>query len=156
MRRVPGAETEYSFRHALIQEAAYASLLHRTRRDIHRAVARIFEETYRDRLDEFAGLIHASTDRDALRARLDEGPFTLYYVMDPSADSLHTGNLIGLVMLRRFQLGGHRPIALAGGASEPTVKSRMRYALERLRAALQDFQEPDEPGRVARGAGQIP
>src|SRR5436190_13773027 len=63
------------------------------------------------------GLIHDSTDRDALAARLAAGPLTLYHGIDPSSDSLHTGNLIGLLILRRFQLAGHRPIALAGGAT---------------------------------------
>jgi tyrosyl-tRNA synthetase len=54
--------------------------------------------------------------------------------MDPSADSLHTGNLIGLVMLRRFQLAGHRPIALAGGATgmvgDPGGRSEERNLLD--------------------------
>ena len=80
------------------------------------------------------GLIHDSTDRDALAARLAEGPVVLYHGMDPSADSLHTGNLIGLVMLRRFQLAGHRPIALAGGATgmigDPGGRSEERNLLD--------------------------
>ncbi|MEM8905342.1 MAG: tyrosine--tRNA ligase, partial [Actinomycetota bacterium] len=79
------------------------------------------------------GLIQDSTDRDALRARLAEGPVTVYYGCDPSADSLHVGNLIGLVVLRRFQLAGHRPIALAGGATgmigDPGGKSAERNLL---------------------------
>src|SRR5260221_8480202 len=83
---------------------------------------------------ERRGLIHDSTDREALAARLDQGPLTLYFGMDPSADSLHTGNLIGLVMLRRFQLAGHRPIALAGGATgmigDPGGRSEERNLLD--------------------------
>ena len=47
-------------------------------------------------------------------ARLAEGPTALYYGCDPTADSLHVGNLIGLLVLRRFAERGHRPIALAG------------------------------------------
>src|SRR6195256_584386 len=80
------------------------------------------------------GLIHDSTDRNALAARLASGPVTLYHGMDPSADSLHTGNLIGLVMLRRFQLAGHLPIALAGGATgmigDPGGRSEERNLLD--------------------------
>ena len=61
-----------------------------------------------DDLDQ-RGLIHDTTDRAALAARLAEGPITLYYGCDPTAPSLHHGNLIGLIMLRRFQDAGHRP-----------------------------------------------
>jgi len=63
------------------------------------------------------GLIHDTTDRAALARRLDQGPIVLYCGFDPTADSLHIGNLIGLLTLRRFQLAGHRPISLAGGAT---------------------------------------
>ncbi|MEY2454891.1 MAG: tyrosyl-tRNA synthetase [Acidimicrobiaceae bacterium] len=80
------------------------------------------------------GLIHDSTDRAALAARLATGPVTLYHGIDPSSDSLHTGNLIGLMMLRRFQLAGHRPIALAGGATgmigDPGGRSEERNLLD--------------------------
>lgn len=80
------------------------------------------------------GLIHDSTDRAALAARLASGPITLYHGVDPSADSLHTGNLIGLMMLRRFQLAGHHPIALAGGATgmigDPGGRSEERNLLD--------------------------
>jgi tyrosyl-tRNA synthetase len=80
------------------------------------------------------GLIHDTTDRGALAGRLEHGPVTLYHGMDPSADSLHTGNLIGLVMLRRFQLAGHHPIALAGGATgmvgDPGGRSEERNLLD--------------------------
>ena len=61
------------------------------------------------------GLIHDSTYRAALAARLAEGPISVYVGFDPTADSLHAGNLLGQVMLRRFQLAGHRPVVLAGG-----------------------------------------
>jgi tyrosyl-tRNA synthetase len=72
-----------------------------------------------DILDELAwrGLIAHSTDLDELRAQLETGPMTVYYGCDPSAPSLHVGNLIGLIVLRWFELAGHRPIGLAGGAT---------------------------------------
>ncbi|MCU1591057.1 MAG: tyrS [Frankiales bacterium] len=63
------------------------------------------------------GLIAHSTDLDALRGVLAAGPVTLYYGCDPTAPSLHVGNLVGLIVLRWFQRFGHRPIALAGGAT---------------------------------------
>ena len=64
---------------------------------------------------EARGLIHDSTDRGALVERLNKGPIGVYVGFDPTADSLHAGNLLGQVMLRRFQLAGHRPVVLAGG-----------------------------------------
>ena len=72
-----------------------------------------------DVIDELTwrGLIAHSTDLDALRQELAAGPLTLYYGCDPTAPSLHIGNLIGLIVLRWFQQAGHRPIALAGGAT---------------------------------------
>ena len=79
------------------------------------------------------GLIQDSTDRAALAARLDEGPISLYCGFDPTADSLHVGNLVGLLTLRRFQRFGHRPIALAGGATgligDPSGRSEERNLL---------------------------
>jgi len=87
-------------------------------------------------LDDLAarGLIHDSTDLDALRARLAEGPITVYYGCDPSADSLHAGHLIGLLVMRRFQDLGHRPIMLAGGATgmigDPGGRSEERNLLD--------------------------
>ncbi|MER6877260.1 tyrosine--tRNA ligase, partial [Amycolatopsis sp. NPDC000673] len=70
-------------------------------------------------LDELSwrGLIAQSTDIDALRRELDRGPLTLYCGFDPTAPSLHAGNLVPLLMLKRFQRAGHRPIVLAGGAT---------------------------------------
>ena len=83
---------------------------------------------------EARNLIHDSTDREGLRALVAEGPVTLYYGCDPTADSLHVGNLVGLVTLRRFQDAGHRPIALAGGATgmvgDPSGRSEERNLLD--------------------------
>ncbi len=79
-------------------------------------------------------LVHDSTDRASLAARLAEGPVTLYHGIDPTADSLHVGHLIGLVMLRRFAEAGHRPLALAGGATgmvgDPSGRSDERNLLD--------------------------
>jgi tyrosyl-tRNA synthetase len=70
-------------------------------------------------LDElqWRGLIAHSTDIDALRAELSAGVVILYCGFDPTAASLHMGNLLQLVTLRRFQEAGHRPIGLVGGAT---------------------------------------
>ncbi len=64
----------------------------------------------------FRGLIHQMTDQE-LPKRLDQPGLTVYAGFDPSADSLHVGNLLQLCTLRRFQLAGHRPISLAGGGT---------------------------------------
>lgn len=70
-------------------------------------------------LDELGwrGLIAQSTDIDALGAEIAKGPLTVYAGFDPTAPSLHAGNLVPLLALRRFQRAGHRPIVLAGGAT---------------------------------------
>jgi tyrosyl-tRNA synthetase len=79
-------------------------------------------------------LIHDSTDLEALREAVAAGGVGIYYGCDPTADSLHVGNLIGLIMLRRFQEAGHRPIALAGGATgmigDPSGRSEERNLLD--------------------------
>ena len=66
---------------------------------------------------EWRGLIAQSTDLDALRRDLADGVLTLYAGFDPTAPSLHAGNLMLLLTLRRFQQAGARPIVLAGGAT---------------------------------------
>ena len=66
---------------------------------------------------EARGLVHDTTDREALRARLAAGPISLYIGFDPTADSLHVGHLVGQLFMRRFQMAGHRPFPLAGGAT---------------------------------------
>nr|WP_064572044.1 tyrosine--tRNA ligase [Gordonia sp. LAM0048] len=72
-----------------------------------------------DILDElhWRGLIAQSTDLAALGDALSNGPVTLYAGFDPTAASLHAGHLVPLLTLKRFQLAGHRPIVLAGGAT---------------------------------------
>ena len=65
---------------------------------------------------EWRGLINQSTDLDALR-EVTAAPITLYAGFDPTGPSLHAGHLVPLLMLRRFQEAGHRPIVLAGGAT---------------------------------------
>src|SRR4051812_49616625 len=70
-------------------------------------------------VDELAwrGLIAQTTDEEALRADLAAGPLTLYCGFDPTAESLHAGNLLQLTTLRRFQEAGPPPIVLAGGGA---------------------------------------
>ena len=80
------------------------------------------------------GLVHDTTDTDALRDRLADGPIAVYAGFDPTADSLHVGNLVPLLLLRRFQDFGHRPVALAGGATgmigDPGGRSTERNLLD--------------------------
>ncbi|MFM8826678.1 MAG: tyrosine--tRNA ligase, partial [Actinomycetota bacterium] len=66
---------------------------------------------------ESRGLVHDSTDAVALAALLDSKATNVYVGFDPTADSLHVGHLMGQISLRRFQLAGHRPFPLAGGAT---------------------------------------
>ncbi|HEV7651246.1 MAG TPA: tyrosine--tRNA ligase [Actinophytocola sp.] len=109
-------------------------------------------------LDELSwrGLIAQSTDLAALRKELDAGPVTLYAGFDPTAPSLHAGNLVPLLMLTRFQRAGHRPIVLAGGATgmvgdprdvgERTLNSLDTVAewAERIRGQLERFVDFDD------------
>ncbi len=83
---------------------------------------------------EARGLVHDTTDLAALRARLADGPIGLYIGFDPTADSLHVGHLVGQLFMRRFQLAGHRPFPLAGGATgmigDPGGRSEERNLLD--------------------------
>jgi tyrosyl-tRNA synthetase len=83
---------------------------------------------------EARGLVHDTTDQAALRARLASGPIGVYIGFDPTADSLHVGHLVGQLFLRRFQLAGHRPFPLAGGATgmvgDPGGRSEERNLLD--------------------------
>ena len=89
-----------------------------------------------DLLDDLGarGLVHDHTDEASLRELLDSGPVTLYCGIDPSADSLHVGHLVGVLVLRRFQQAGHRPLALVGGATgmvgDPSGRSDERSLLD--------------------------
>ncbi len=84
---------------------------------------------------KWRGLVADCTDQEALTRRLASGSASLYCGFDPTGDSLHVGNLVGQLMLRRFQLHGHCPIALAGGATgmigDPSGKSAERNLLSR-------------------------
>jgi tyrosyl-tRNA synthetase len=105
---------------------------------------------------EWRGLIAQSTDPDALRRDLGSGVLTLYAGFDPTAPSLHAGNLMPLLTLRRFQRAGGRPIALAGGATGMIGDPRdagerslndletVRTWTERVRGQLERFVEFDD------------
>ena len=114
------------------------------------------------------GLVADCTDTEGLVKRIESGPITVYAGFDPTADSLHVGNLVPLMALRRFQLLGHHPIALAGGATgmvgDPSGKSAERQLLtpellhhniacvrEQLRALL-DFDARANPARLLDNA----
>ncbi len=71
----------------------------------------VFEEL------SWRGLIAHSTDADALRAHLDAGPVTFYVGFDPTAPSIHMGNLVQIMVARALQRAGHRPILLVGGST---------------------------------------
>ena len=63
------------------------------------------------------GLVHVSTDETELKALLDGDPITYYCGFDPTASSLHLGNLVQLLLMRRLQLAGHHPLGLVGGST---------------------------------------
>src|SRR6187397_84341 len=124
----------------------------------------------RDILQEldWRGLYADCTDREALAARMAQGPITLYAGFDPTADSLHVGNLVPLLALRRFQLAGHHPIALAGGATgmvgDPSGRSSERNlqtpeqvahniaAIKEQLSRFLDFNAPTNPARLVDNA----
>ena len=96
--------------------------------------------------------IAQSTDIEALSSELDKGAISLYLGFDPTAPSLHIGNLVALVVLKRFQLAGHRPIPLVGGATglvgDPSGRNQERTLneeevvaawVERIKAQLSGF-----------------
>ncbi|UZJ23358.1 tyrosine--tRNA ligase [Rhodococcus antarcticus] len=110
-------------------------------------------------LDELTwrGLLAHTTDPDALREELDAGPITLYCGFDPTAASLHVGNLLQLLTVRRLQLAGHRPLALVGGSTgmigdpketgERTLNSAEVVAgwVSRIQAQVARFLDFDGP-----------
>jgi len=83
---------------------------------------------------DWRGLVHQSTDPAGIKSMLEK-PSTVYAGFDPTSDSLHVGSLLPLTLLRRFQLAGHRPIALVGGATgmvgDPSGKSEERNLLDK-------------------------
>ncbi|MEW6751535.1 MAG: tyrosine--tRNA ligase [Candidatus Latescibacterota bacterium] len=113
---------------------------------------------------DFRGLVYQLTDRDGLAERLARGPITLYNGFDPSNDSMTVGNLVTILLLRRFQLCGHCPIALVGGGTgligDPSGKSEERALnpeevvaawSERFRRQLEpylDFEVRTNPARI--------
>ncbi|MBF4552023.1 tyrosine--tRNA ligase [Pseudoclavibacter sp. RFBJ3] len=100
---------------------------------------------------EWRGFIHVSTDLAELKARMDEGPITYYCGFDPTAPSLHLGHLVQLILLRRLQLAGHKPLGLVGGSTgligdprptaERTLNSRETVAewVEGLRGQIDGY-----------------
>ena len=107
---------------------------------------------------QFRGLIYQATDLDGLAARLAAGPVALYNGFDPTADSLTVGNLVPVLLLRRFQLAGHKVIAPAGGGTgligDPSGKAEERQLnasdvvaewTEQVKAQLARFLEFDGP-----------
>jgi tyrosyl-tRNA synthetase len=117
---------------------------------------------------QWRGLVADCTDLEGVTKRLEDGSVPVYAGFDPTADSLHVGNLVPLLGLRRFQLFGHTPIALAGGATgsigDPSGKTQERQLLtrevldhniarikEQLRRVL-DFDIANNPARLLDNA----
>lgn len=112
-----------------------------------------------DIVDElrWRGLIAVSTDEDALRKAFADGPVTVYCGFDPTAPSLHLGNLVQILTIRRLQLAGNRPLALVGGATgligdpKPTAERTLNDAdvvagwVERIRAQIEPFLSFEGP-----------
>jgi tyrosyl-tRNA synthetase len=112
-----------------------------------------------DIVDElrWRGLIAVSTDEDALRKAFADGPVTVYCGFDPTAPSLHLGNLVQILTVRRLQLAGNRPLALVGGATgligdpKPTAERTLNDTevvaswVERIRAQIEPFLSFEGP-----------
>ncbi|QNA94200.1 tyrosine--tRNA ligase [Microbacterium sp. Se63.02b] len=111
------------------------------------------DPTFENVWDELVwrGLVHVSTDQEALRALLAGDPITYYCGFDPTAPSLHLGNLVQLLTLRRIQLAGHKPLGLVGGSTgligdprptaERTLNTRETVAewVDRLRGQVERY-----------------
>ena len=122
------------------------------------------DPTFENVWDEIVwrGLVHVSTDQEALRALLGGDPITYYCGFDPTAPSLHLGNLVQLLLLRRLQLAGHRPLGLVGGSTgligdprptaERTLNTKDTVAewVAKLRAQVEGFLsfEGDNAARI--------
>ena len=113
------------------------------------------------------GLIAQSTDEAALAKSLKK-PITLYIGFDPTAASMHVGNLVVLLVMRRFQLAGHTPIALVGGATglvgDPSGKNEERTLntedtvanwVERIKSQLSQYLDFDAPKNAAIMANNL-
>ncbi|MFJ2115506.1 MULTISPECIES: tyrosine--tRNA ligase [unclassified Streptomyces] len=100
---------------------------------------------------KWRGLFAQSTDEDALRKALADGPVTFYCGFDPTAPSLHVGHLVQVLTVRRLQQAGHRPLALVGGATgqigdpRPTAERTLNDPatvagwVDRLRSQIEPF-----------------
>jgi tyrosyl-tRNA synthetase len=109
---------------------------------------------------EWRGLIAHSTDLDAFRTALSEGPVRFYVGFDPTAPSLHMGNLVQILTARRLQRAGHVPYALVGGATgmigdpkdsgERTLNTLdvVKDWVERVRTQIEPFLDFDGPNRA--------
>ncbi len=122
------------------------------------------DPTFENVWDELVwrGLVHVSTDQEALRALLAGDPITYYCGFDPTAPSLHLGNLVQLLTLRRIQLAGHKPLGLVGGSTglvgdprptaERTLNTRETVAewVGRLRTQVERYLsfEGDNAARI--------
>ncbi|MFJ6185750.1 tyrosine--tRNA ligase [Streptomyces sp. NPDC092295] len=112
-----------------------------------------------DIVDElkWRGLFAQSTDEDALRKALADGPVTFYCGFDPTAPSLHVGHLVQVLTVRRLQRAGHRPLALVGGATgqigdpRPTAERTLNDPetvagwVRRLRSQIEPFLDFEGP-----------
>ncbi len=114
---------------------------------------------------QWRGLINQVTDEEGLQKLLSEEKITLYSGFDPTADSLHIGHLLPILTLRRFQMAGHHPIALVGGATgligDPSGKKSERSLnekevvqqwSEKIKEQLSrflDFEAKDNPAKIA-------
>ncbi|MDG4861205.1 tyrosine--tRNA ligase [Streptomyces sp. T-3] len=106
---------------------------------------------------QWRGLIALSTDEDALRKAFADGPVTFYCGFDPTASSLHLGNLVQILTLRRIQLAGNRPLGLVGGATgligdpKPTAERTLNDPsvvadwVGRLRGQIERFLDFEGP-----------
>ncbi|ERS55931.1 MULTISPECIES: tyrosine--tRNA ligase [unclassified Corynebacterium] len=115
---------------------------------------------------QWRGLINQSTDLEALK-EATENPISLYCGFDPTGSSLHAGHLVPLIMLKRFQQFGHRPIALAGGATgmigdprdvgERSMLSEEQIAenMQAIKTQLEAFVDFTDSGEVASPAVMV-
>lgn len=120
------------------------------------------DDSFEDVWEELVwrGLVHVSTDRAALKELLAGEPITYYCGFDPTAPSLHLGNLVQLLTMRRLQLAGHRPLGLVGGSTgligdprptaERTLNTKETVAewVGNLRAQVSRFLSAEGPSAV--------